>query len=627
MIAAVSFAACGEKGVNNPDDGQQSCQGQAVGPTAHSGSISASETWTKCGSPHVVTGMLDIRAAAGGATPTLTIEAGATVHMQDDAWFRVGFQSAGNVKIVGTSTDTVKFISPKASPAKGEWIGLQFMNMSSGSELHYATLSHCGGATAPTDPFEGCINASGVVGTPSSLTIVFDHVTIRNSGNSGAVFENSSAFGAGSTGLTVTDAVQNPVVIEAEELGSLPSGGMYTNNGQNSIMIAGGGSVQRTASWINPGIPYHAPALFLGSNSLIDVRGTASPTLTIAAGTTFRLGAEIRFRVGFQQPGKLIMPGTATQPIAIVSDKAAPAKGDYGGMLFGNEDTGSELRYVSMNHCGQASVSAACITVQGNAGQRASNTVLFDNVTISNSATMGVEVFANAAFTTGSTNLSVSSGNSYPVSIGTDEAFSLPAGGTYTGNTPNHIQLIDSDVTVSASWINAGIPYAKHFSGGSIDIDALTSTSPPPTLTLAAGTIIRMGEDTGIRIGKFFGGALIANGTATSAIVFTPDQTTPTPAFWVGIEVASQASSATKFNYVTVEYGGGFFGYVPGDEANILFAKDIGPVITNSIVRNSAECGIVRATFTSTWLGTDFMAAAHNNTFTGNALGAQCGPY
>jgi len=66
----------------------------------HSGAITSSETWTLAGSPHIVTGAVDVRNGA-----TLTIEPGCVVKFDSGKGLSIGLFGAATLNAVGTSVD------------------------------------------------------------------------------------------------------------------------------------------------------------------------------------------------------------------------------------------------------------------------------------------------------------------------------------------------------------------------------------------------------------------------------------------------------------------------------------------------------------------------------------------
>ena len=355
----------------------------------------------------------------------------------------------------------------------------------------------------------------------------------------------------------------------------------------------------------------------------------AAPILTLGPGVEVRFATDAAagtfrfFRVGYFEAGGLVINGTAAEPVVIKSNAATAAPGDYTGIVFMSNTTGSSIKHLTIQDCGESpSLSSGldgCIVAQGSP-----TPILMQNVTVNRSKTKGVVFAEGSEFATGSQNVSVSNAATFPMLVDPVSAHTLPSGGTYASNGRNFIQLdgITNDIVESASWINPGIPYLVE---NLIDIDAMDDASPAPVLTIAPGTTFRMARDSRFRIGYFYGGALVADGTPTQKITFTAD--TATAGFWVGIEVAENATSSMLLDNVIVEYGGAFIGYVPGDEANVFIRPDLPAFITNSIFRNSAACGIVIGRYQAEGGFVDYSAISTGNTFSSNADGNLCGLY
>jgi hypothetical protein len=106
-------------------------------------------------------------------------------------------------------------------------------------------------------------------------------------------------------------------------------------------------------------------------------------------------------------------------------------------------------------------------------------------------------------------------------------------------------------------------------------------------------------------------GAVHAVGTDSAPVLLTGINNVP--GAWMGVEVDSLASATTMFDHVIIDYAG----------AAVRIAKDLGPIIQNSVIRNSGGCGVTR--LPGTWT-TDFTAPALGNTFQSNQGPDQCGP-
>src|SRR2546425_7169570 len=94
-----------------------------VAGTRHRWPITANETWTLAGSPHLVNGRLSV---AGPAGATLTIEAGVTVRFADTSGLTFGVSSPGALVAQGTAAApiTLRDTAGPAFPAPGSALPL-----------------------------------------------------------------------------------------------------------------------------------------------------------------------------------------------------------------------------------------------------------------------------------------------------------------------------------------------------------------------------------------------------------------------------------------------------------------------------------------------------------------------
>jgi hypothetical protein len=198
-----------------------------------------------------------------------------------------------------------------------------------------------------------------------------------------------------------------------------------------------------------------------------------------------------------------------------------------------------------------------------------------------------------------------------PIAVHQSPVSSIPAG-HYTGNFRDIIWINQLDIRQDETWPRFDVPYFV-YNWVSVGDDATN-----PTLTLEPGvTVIGTGA-VSISIGETGSGAIHAVGTAAEPITFTGE--TNSPGSWTGIVVWFHADPATVFEHVIVDNAGAPYPV----QGSFHFYKELGPVIRNSVIRNSAGCGVIIVNGPP-W-STDFTAAALGNTFTNNAGGAVCGP-
>uniref|UniRef100_A0A7C6EDW4 Right handed beta helix domain-containing protein n=1 Tax=candidate division WOR-3 bacterium TaxID=2052148 RepID=A0A7C6EDW4_UNCW3 len=170
-------------------------------------------------------------------------------------------------------------------------------------------------------------------------------------------------------------------------------------------------------------------------------------------------------------------------------------------------------------------------------------------------------------------------------------------GGGGGGGTIHDGGAITSDET----WSPVGNP---HIIRGDISVENNA------TLTILPGCIIKFYPDVELYAGYDGPGAIIANGTPDSTILFTSNVTTPAPGDWLNVGLYQYAMNTSSFRYCIFEYGGKSTSY-PG----LFYADGITFVkIANCTFRYSGNYGV--------YLTDD----AGFNTFTNNTI-TNCNQY
>ena len=125
-------------------------------------------------------------------------------------------------------------------------------------------------------------------------------------------------------------------------------------------------------------------------------------------------------------------------------------------------------------------------------------------------------------------------------------------------------------IETNATWTLANSPYIV-----TCNVEVYADTTPflkvaPAVLTLEPGVVVKFDYDTTLTIGKGpDGGALVAQGTAASPIVFTANQTFPTPGNWAGLVFTDGADDGlTVLDHVAVEFGGRVYSSIRIDDAS-----------------------------------------------------------
>jgi hypothetical protein len=573
--------------------GQASLTVNRVPGTDHSTNITANETWRAADNPHVVRANIDV---GGANAPTLTLEAGVEIR------FAPGFGLSitnGALKAQGTQAAPIRMVSNQGSPAKGDWQGLVFSAAGSASELSYVTLSHCGKDTGD----RACVSMK------RQAAPVLRNVTIQNSGSAGVVVaDDGSAFGPGSTVLSVSGSASYAVRIGANQAGTVPVGGTFAGNAPDAVELRG--MVSSTQTWASLGIPYVV-------NDLVYVEGSSAPTLTLAAGTVLRFGSDKGLYIGDQARGDLIVSGTAAAPVLLTADSATPQPGHWRGVhLMSRSTTSSSISYATIEYAGSGGgTETGNLNLYGNISGGGAHPVI-NNVTVQKGSGYGVYVLNDGAFGAGSTVLNAHDNGSYAISVEPNYVWTIPTGGSITGNTRNAVEIRCCIVATTQTWPNLGIPYV-------VNAEVYVADNSSPTLTLSEGTELRFGADSGFQIGPgTTPGALKAVGTAAAPIRFVADTDPDTRGHWRGLHFWQ--ASGSQLTYVTVSQAGAAGSIGTG---NVNVYREIGAFMTHSTLSKSSGCGVTLSNGSragTVRVTTDFTNPDYSNTFSLNTGGSQC---
>lgn len=294
-----------------------------------SGQVRDSTTWVDAGVPwRLVGGVL----VEGPNAPVLTIPPGLVVRADAPATFTVATNGLGGL-ILGDAAGPPLVLEPTGTT----WGGIIISSGALVSALTNVELRNCGTGA--------CIALEGVPGT----TLRVRNVTIRNPGGVGVALYAEARFDSSSANLVITGAGGVPLSLPAEAVASIPSGD-YRFNGTDAIRVTQG-TVTRTTSWRNLGVPYQLPVGLAIGNPVGDP--TADPVLTLEPGVTLELGTNtIALVASFGYQGARRAIGTPTDPIRFTS--ATPGiPGSWWGLELGRQvDARTRLEYVEILDAG-----------------------------------------------------------------------------------------------------------------------------------------------------------------------------------------------------------------------------------------------------------------------------------
>jgi hypothetical protein len=307
------------------------------------GSVSAAETWTEAGSPHL------LRFDTSIAAP-VTIESCAVVRLSAGVTITVNpggaFTAAGAVG---------RPVTIEARVVGAPWASIR--NLGGTLSLSHALVSGGGVPQATSPAYAGALHMqSNAVGARLHL----DDVEIADSMSQGVYINGDVGFDNSSQNLRVHGSVGFPVHVYANVVGTVPTG-LYSGNGRDAIAIAGaGGPVFKSQTMHERGVPYH-----VGSGSdggRMDVSsplGGPTTVLTIEPGTTLQFAPGGSLNVNANaHGGALVAVGTPSQPIVFSSDQGVAAQaGDWLGLTFDAAvDAASLMQNTRVEFAGGATV-------------------------------------------------------------------------------------------------------------------------------------------------------------------------------------------------------------------------------------------------------------------------------
>ena len=572
--------------------------------TVHVGSIVADETWTRAESPHIVRGRVYVANDA-----TLTIEAGATVLFDTLSLLSFGQASPGTLRALGTASQPIAMLSLDSAGGPGSWIRLA-LRSNTVSEMHYVELSGCGDRGDQLSPFyldsfpASCI----ALGNPllsENPTLLIDHVTIRGGRGGAVILSNASHFAAGSNHLSVVNMRGYVAKLRAREAATFPLGGSFSGNDSNQVRLTLD-TLRDSVTW-SGGVPWTV-------TDKVFVEGPKQPVLTIPPDATVTLKGGLY--IGTTEAGGLQVGSESGQTVTLTA-----ADTSWEGIFFGPYIFSSSLTNVILEKCGRpenSSFPGDCVLIGGLYTEIPPFPApVLKHVTIRNAGfNVGLGLSFRARLDSSSTDLTIT-GTGTPISIVGGSPVSIPPG-HYTGNLRDVIEITDGRVWQDEMWPNFGLPYfVTNYMIDSLGGVSVGAPTGRPTLTLLPGTTIAF-AGTRLWVGWEGAGAVKAVGTVAQPIRFVGQGSLPGD--WVGIQIGYNADSSTIFDHVIVDGAGEQFPVA----GSFHFYKDVGPIIRNTVISNSAGCGII-IVGQPPW-NTDFTDPALGNTFTNNAGGAVCGP-
>ena len=333
-----------------------------VGPGTTHSSITAAETWTAAGSPHILNFDTSIDAP-------VTVQACGVVRIA--AGKTVTIHPGGALIGIGAPNQPVTIEALNAGSA---WATIRALG--GDLSLTHTIVTGGGNPLNSTPAFAGALQMQP---TGSTGILHLDDVEIADSQSQGVYINSGTGFDATSQNLRIHGSVSFPVHVYARVVGSIPTG-TYTGNGIDAIGISANvgtqGVVVDAQTMRDRGVPYHVGSGTDGGRMDIDsgINGQVA-VLTIDPGVTIQFPPGGTLNVDAAHGpnparGALIANGTAAKPIVFTSDKgAASAAGDWLGIGFGGTiDTRSVMQHTQVKFAGGAGTGSSSCTFPGRVG-------------------------------------------------------------------------------------------------------------------------------------------------------------------------------------------------------------------------------------------------------------------
>ncbi|MBC2716644.1 MAG: right-handed parallel beta-helix repeat-containing protein, partial [Desulfobacteraceae bacterium] len=180
----------------------------------------------------------------------------------------------------------------------------------------------------------------------------------------------------------------------------------------------------------------------------------------------------------------------------------------------------------------------------------------------------------------------------------------------YTENVYTDYTEVSGDITgQNIEWTKAKSPYVV---SGDIYVYGGTDVSNVATLTIEKGVVVRFKSGTTLYAGSASStrhwGAIFAQGTASEPIIFTSNESVPSPGDWRGIYFRNDTDgNSTLLEHCIIEYGGylttsNIYCYsvsptirnceIHKSSAHGIYLNNASPVITDNIIKNNVLDGI-----------------------------------
>jgi len=257
-------------------------------------------------------------------------------------------------------------------------------------------------------------------------------------------------------------------------------------------------------------------------------------TLTLEAGAALAFAEGTRLTVGYYEPAKLVVKGTADAPVTFTSngDKVA---GAWQGVFLHEKANRSSIDGLVLEHAGGDDQAALVVEARE---------VTVARSTVRKAKSLAVEVAGEgAAAITGLTFAEVG-----PVAMRVTPAAAGGVEGDSTFPAGALVQVQPGAIGKSVRLAALGTPWLI---AGQVQVNG--TPGQRATLTIDAGAELRFGAEGSLDVGYYAEAGLVAEGTAEKPIVFTAHERQE-PGAWGGVRIFGKAEA--RLQHVRFTHGG-----------------------------------------------------------------------
>lgn len=258
-------------------------------------------------------------------------------------------------------------------------------------------------------------------------------------------------------------------------------------------------------------------------------------TLTLEAGATLAFAEGTALRVGYYEPAKLVVEGTAEAPVTFTTSAADKVPGMWQGVRLYAKANRSAIQGLVLEHAGHDHETALSIEAQD---------VTVTGSTVRSAKGVAIDVMGEGMATISGTTIAEVGPFAMRVTpaaaggIAADNV--LPAGAA--------VQVQPGVLGKSATWNALGAPWMI---AGQVQVNG--APGQRATLTLAPGAELRFGGDGSLDVGYYDEAGLRAEGTADRPIVFGAHERQE-PGAWGAVKLFGKTEAT--LSHVRLRHGG-----------------------------------------------------------------------